>query len=186
MPSRKRNIVLHELHDRQRVVRAARRAAGAGCPSVVRSCPTSRASPRRAARRRSGRSGTRPSPRSRLSNGASAPSTSAISHRSTFGHSAGKLHRHLALGRRRHDDARLAVVDDVGDLVRREVRVDARVVEAGALGAALALEHPRVVLEEERDVVAGAATPAPDRGAPCRFGRLPRTGGRSRPRRCSP
>ena len=79
---------------------------------------------------------------------------STISQRSTFGHSAGSCIATVALGGRRHHDARLAVVDDVRDLVGREVRVDARVVEAGALGAALALEHPRVVLDEERDVVA--------------------------------
>jgi hypothetical protein len=58
-----------------------------------------------------------------------------------------------ARGGRADDDLGLAVVDDVGRLVGRQVRVDARVVEAGALGPALALEQPRVVLDHEGDVV---------------------------------
>ncbi len=48
----------------------------------------------------------------------------------------------------------LAVVDDVGDLVGRQVRVDAREVQAAALGRALQLEVAQVVLQEHRHVVA--------------------------------
>ena len=53
------------------------------------------------------------------------------------------------------DDQRLrvAVVDDVGQLVTGEVRVDRRVVEPAALPCAAALQVPRVVLHEDRVVV---------------------------------
>ena len=64
--------------------------------------------------------------------------------------------RDVALVDGRHDHLRLRVVDDVGDFVGRQVRVDAREVQAGALGGALALEQARVVLGEEGDVVGAA------------------------------
>ena len=55
----------------------------------------------------------------------------------------------------------VAVVDDVGDLVGGEVRVDARVVQAGSLGGRHRLEVAEVVLHEHRHVVAphGARRP---------------------------
>ena len=59
----------------------------------------------------------------------------------------------VALRRRRDEHLRLTVVDDVRHLLRRQVRVDAREVEAGALCATAGLEHARVVLHEERHVV---------------------------------
>ena len=60
---------------------------------------------------------------------------------------------HVELRRGGDEDPRLAVVDDVRRLLRREVAVDARVVEAGPLGSSLGLEHAHVVLHQERDVV---------------------------------
>ena len=61
--------------------------------------------------------------------------------------------RHLSFGRRRNEHLRFTVVDDVRHFFGREIGVDAREVEAGALRAAICLEHARVVLHEERDMV---------------------------------
>ncbi len=48
----------------------------------------------------------------------------------------------------------LAVGDDVGDLVRRQVGVDQREVQAGPFGGAFDLEQSRAVFHQDRDVVA--------------------------------
>ena len=65
----------------------------------------------------------------------------------------GQLLGHRRQGGGAHHDLRLAVVDDVGGLAGRQVRVDAGVVQPRPLGAALTLEQPRVVLHEEGHVV---------------------------------
>ena len=68
----------------------------------------------------------------------------------------------LDLGHRRDEHPGIAVVDDVGDLVGRQVRVDARVVEARALGGGHRLEVAQVVLDEHRHVVAAAQPGGPE------------------------
>ena len=64
--------------------------------------------------------------------------------------------RCLPLASRSDEDARLAVVDDVGDLFRREERIDAGVVQAGALTAGAGFQIALVVLHENGDVITGA------------------------------
>ena len=56
--------------------------------------------------------------------------------------------------RRGHEGLGVAVADDVGDLLGREVGVDRGVVEAGALGRPADLEEAGLVLDQEGDVVA--------------------------------
>ena len=70
----------------------------------------------------------------------------------------GGAHRHDLAGDvellpRRDEHPRLAVVDDVGELLGRQVRVDARVVEARPLARPAHLHVAGVVLHEDRVVV---------------------------------
>ena len=78
-----------------------------------------------------------------------------------------------------------AVGHDVVDFGRRQPRADGGVDQARALGAPADLEEPGIVLQEERDVVAG---PEPQRsGKAARCGWIVRrAAGRSRSRRCRP
>jgi hypothetical protein len=54
-----------------------------------------------------------------------------------------------------HEQLGAAIAHDVVDLGRREPRADGAIDQARALGAPADLEEARVVLQEERDMVAG-------------------------------
>ena len=129
--------------------------SGRRMPFGLPSCPTSRASPPRAARRRSARRGTRRWRRRRGGTGRLRCGVDAQERLHLRRHRGGG-HRDVELRRRRDEQPGVAVLEDVGDLLGGQVRVDARVVEPGALGGGHRLEVPEVVLHEERDVVAAA------------------------------
>jgi hypothetical protein len=65
------------------------------------------------------------------------------------------LRRHRSETLARHEDARLAVVDDVFDLRGGEVRVDRRAVHARALRRPGDLHETLLVLHEDRHAVTG-------------------------------
>ena len=69
--------------------------------------------------------------------------------------------RHRPPRGRAEQHPRLRVGHDVGDLVRRQVGVDEREIQAGPLGAALDLEHPDAVFHEDGDVVAALEPGSP-------------------------
>ena len=133
---------------------AAAPAAAAGCPSAVRSCPTNRAWRCRAHSSAIGVSGR---PRRRLV----AARRCARSRRDRrrrcrarpSGTPSSASRATSSFATRGDQDARLAVVDDVGELVRRQVRIDAGVIEPGPLAGAAGLEVAAVVLHEDRIVV---------------------------------
>jgi hypothetical protein len=57
------------------------------------------------------------------------------------------------LGGRGDQDLRLTVIEDVGHLVRRQIRVDAGVIETSPFAGCAAFDVARVVLHEDRVVV---------------------------------
>jgi hypothetical protein len=63
------------------------------------------------------------------------------------------LQRDLALRRRGEEDLRLAVVENVGRFARRQIRIDAGIIEARAFAGAAAFGIAGVVLHEDRVVV---------------------------------
>jgi hypothetical protein len=69
--------------------------------------------------------------------------------------------RYVAERRGGHQQLRTAVVDDVGRLVGAEIAIDGGEVEARADGGPVDLEVARVVLHEERHVVAAAQPDVP-------------------------
>ena len=72
---------------------------------------------------------------------------------STLGHSLQRLARDVELCPRGDEDARLAVGEDVGELARGQVGIDAGVIEAGPLAGAAGFQIAAVVLHEDRIVV---------------------------------
>ncbi len=100
-----------------------------------------------------------PTASSHDSNGsAGSPGAPTMIQRSTSGHSAGSSRATSALAADVTTTRDCGVVDDVGHLFGRQVRVDRREVEPGTLGAPLGEEHGRVVLHEDRHVVLPAQT----------------------------
>lgn len=74
------------------------------------------------------------------------------------------------MGPRRDQHGRVAVRDDVRGLFRRQVPVDRRVVQAGALRRPREREQLGLVAEQQRDVVAEAeALRGQERGGPVRL-----------------
>ena len=64
-----------------------------------------------------------------------------------------RLARDVELRHRGDEHARLAVVDDVGEFARRQVRIDAGEIQSRPLARAAGLEVAAVVLHEDRIVV---------------------------------
>ena len=128
---------------RQRLRRAAGRAAAAARPSAGRSCPRNRASPRPATRRRWASRESRAVASARLRTRSPSPGPSTMRQSSTCGHSAQRRERDVALRLRRDQHLRLAVVDDIGELRRGQKRIDAGVVEPDRSPARAALDEAR-------------------------------------------
>jgi hypothetical protein len=64
-----------------------------------------------------------------------------------------RRHRDATLGFRRDQNLGFAVVENVGELVRRQKRIDARVIEARARAGATAFDIARIVLHEDGIVI---------------------------------
>ncbi len=73
-----------------------------------------------------------------------------------------RLRARSTLGQRGDHDRRLAVVDDVCEFLRGEVRVHARVEQPGSFAGGARLEVPIVVLHEDRVVTEPLHTDAPE------------------------
>jgi hypothetical protein len=56
-------------------------------------------------------------------------------------------------GLRKYQNPGGAVVDDVGQFIRRQIRIDAGVIQAGSLAGAAAFDVARVVLHEDRIMI---------------------------------
>ena len=71
--------------------------------------------------------------------------------------------RHAAFGFRCDQNFGFAVVDNVGKLVRRQERIDARIIEARARAGAATLDITRVVFHEDGVVIEAAKPPGPEK-----------------------
>ena len=162
---------------------AASRAAAARCLSACRWCPTNTASPCRAIRRRSACPGKPAVASSRLRMRGSVTRTVDDQRHLDIRALLQRLGRHRALLLGEDQHLRLAVVDDVGDLVGRQKRVDAGVVQPRTLAGRAAFEVARVVLHEDR-VVIQALEPDDCAGSARGGWTAPRVRRRSPPRRC--